>query len=468
MLTSANAQTKNIAGTWEGTLNAGVPIQLVFNFTTTGANKFSGTMDSPSQHAKDIALTSVVLEGDTLTVELKPAHAVYKAVRTGDSAFSGTWQQGPASLPLVIKHVEHATVAAEPKRPQTPMPPFMYNSEDVEYDNADKSIRFGATYTYPKTGGPFATIILITGSGAQDRDETILGHKPFAVLADYLTKRGYAVLRIDDRGMGKTTGSMINATSADFAKDVEAAIAYVKARPETDKNKIGLTGHSEGGVIAPMVASVNKDIDFIILSGAPLAGGAIINTEQNGLALQKAGFSKATVDAFKQLHLKELGLFGEAQNTVALNKGLKEVFDQWRIQQPDSVLKSLAVTDSTIIGRSINSLYDGLYNLHWMRFFIAHDFAADLAKVHCKVLAINGGLDTQVGATTNLAVINAVLKKNHVKLYTVIPLKGLNHLLQTAVTGDVSEYSKIEETIAPLALETIGNWLDTNVKSGKK
>jgi fermentation-respiration switch protein FrsA (DUF1100 family) len=268
--------------------------------------------------------------------------------------------------------------------------------------------------------------------------------------------------------MGKTTGTMVNATSADFAKDVEAGIAYVKTRKETDKTKIGLTGHSEGGVIAPMVAAANKDVDFIILWGAPMAGGLKINTEQNGLALLKAGISPEAVNAFKQLHTKELGLFAASADVTALNTQLKPVFDEWRNRQPANVLTSLLVTDSSIVGKNIYSIYDGLYNLPWMRFFIMHNFATDLAKVHCSVLAINGELDTQVDATTNLTAIDSVLKKNHNRSYTIVPLKGLNHLLQTAVSGDVSEYAKIEETIAPLALDTIGNWLDANVKASKK
>ena len=459
------AQPKKIAGIWEGALNAGVQIHLVFTLAQTASDSLSGTLDSPDQHVKGIVLNKVMLQGDSLFVEITPAHAAYKAVLTNDTTLTGTWQQGGASLPLVVKHVQHATAVTPVTRPQTPLPPFGYNSEDVGYDNADKSIHFGATFTYPKTGGPFVTMILITGSGAQDRDETILGHKPFAVLADYLSKKGYAVLRVDDRGVGKTTGSMANATSADFAEDVAAGIAYLKTRNEVNVHKIGLVGHSEGGVIAPMVAAADPSIGFIVLWGAPMAGGLAINTEQNAAALQKAGISSDAVTAFKQLHKKALGLFGAAKNTAELNNRLQHVFTNWRNQQTPAVLTALAVTDSTIIGRTVSTLYDGLYNLPWMRFFIAHNFAADLAKAHCPVLAINGELDTQVDAQTNLAIIAAVLKKNNNKSYKVVPLKGLNHLLQTAVNGEVNEYGNLKETIATQALDTIGQWLDANVKA---
>lgn len=460
----AAAQPKNITGIWQGKLHAGVDIPLVFHFTQAATGELTGTMDSPAQHVTGLQLSSVTINGDSLTAELKAAHAVYKAVATGDSTFTGTWQQGGASFALVITHVAQASVAAEVKRPQTPAPPFAYNSQEVEYDNADKTIHFGATLTYPTTGGPFTTVLLITGSGAQDRDETILGHKPFAVLADYLTQKGYAVLRVDDRGVGKTTGSMQQATSADFAKDVEAGIAYLKTRPEVNKQKIGLLGHSEGGVIAPMVAAGDKTISFIILWGGPVAGGLKTNTEQNALALQKAGISADAVTAFKQLHTQALELFKTAKDVTALNAAVKPVFDAWRQQQPANILKSLMVTDSTIIGRSIFTIYDGLYNLPWMRFFISHNFAADLAKVHCPVLAINGQLDTQVDAAENLGLIDSILKKHNKQVYTVLPLKGLNHLLQTAVTGDAGEYEKINETIAPAALDAIGNWMDAHVK----
>src|SRR4029078_8671905 len=187
---TANAQTKDISGIWEGKLNVGVELRLVFHFTKNSDGTYKGTMDSPDQNAKDIPCSKVTVSADSVIAEIKMINGAYKAAITNDSTLSGQWVQGAGSFPLITKHVEKAS-EIKPK-PQTPQPPFNYNSEDVEYNNADSSIHFGATFTYPKTNGPFVTAILITGSGHQDRDETILGHKPFAVIADYLTKNGYA------------------------------------------------------------------------------------------------------------------------------------------------------------------------------------------------------------------------------------------------------------------------------------
>jgi len=460
------AQTRDFSGTWQGTMNAGREITILFHFIKGKDATYSGTMDVPLQSAKGIIINKITVTGDSLVATISAANIVFKSAATNDSTLDGHWLQGGANLPLVLHHIVQQQVA-EILKPQTPVPPFAYNSDSVEYDNADRSVHFGATFTSPKTGGSFPTALLITGSGQQDRDETIFGHKPFAVLADYLTKKGYAVLRIDDRGIGKTTGTLKDVTSADFAADVEAGIAYLKTRPDVDKSKIGLIGHSEGGAIAPMVAAKHPELNFIVLWAGPLAGGLKINVEQNGYSLQKAGIDDASVNAFKQLHTKELMLFDKAADVSSLNIQVKKVYGSWKEKQPDSVLNNLHATDTAIVGKSIYAIYDGLYDLAWMRFFIIHDFAADLAKVHCNVLAINGDMDKQVDAAMNLHVVDSVLKKNGSHTYKTVVLKGLNHLMQPATTGDVAEYATIDITIAPEALKTIGDWLDAAVL-GKK
>ena len=465
-ITNVAAQTKNIEGTWQGIMNAGKELTIIFHFTKAGNNAYTGTFDVPEQNAKGIALSNVTATGDSLDAELAAAHIAYKGAWVNDSVINGLWLQNGASLPLTLKRTTWQQ-PAETVKPQTPVPPFSYNSDDMEYDNADKTVHFGATLTYPKGGGSFPTALLITGSGQQDRDETIFGHKPFAVLADYLTKKGYAVLRVDDRGIGKTTGSLTNVTSADFAADVEAGIAYLKTRAEVNKNKLGLIGHSEGGAIAPMVAATHPELNFIVLWAGPIAGGLKINVAQNGYSLQQAGIDSTAVLAFMQLHTKELMLFGNAVNVTALNTQVKLVYDEWKKQQPQPVINGLYATDTTVVGQSIYKIYDGLYNLAWMRFFILHSFAADLAKVHCNVLAINGTMDKQVDAVMNLQAVDSIMKKNNNPHYKTVALTGLNHLLQPAVTGNVDEYATIPVTIAPEALKTIGDWLDENV-AGKK
>jgi len=460
--TQVCAQTKSLSGTWRGTLNAGRELIVLFQLYKANDTSYNGLLLVPAQSNAGIIIGKVAVQDDSVIAYIASPHITFRSVRVNDSTLVGQWQQGGAALPLTVTRSSNDVV----KRPQTPKPPYPYNSQDVEYDNADKSVHFGATLTWPKTGDHFPTLLLITGSGQQDRDETIFEHKPFAVLADYLTKKGYAVLRVDDRGVGKTTGAFTNVTSADFAKDVEAGLAYLRARTEVDKTKLGLLGHSEGGVIAPMVAAANPNVNFIVLWGAPATGGLITNTQQNTYNLQKAGLSAEAVNAFGILHTNELSLFATAVDATALHAQIKPVYDTWKQQQPAAVLKALHAGDTVIVGQSIYSIYTMLYSQPWMRFFITHNFMADIAKVHCKVLAINGAFDQQVDATTNLAAIDSVLQVNHV-VHSVVALKGLNHLLQPAGTGDLSEYGTIEQTIAPAALQTIGDWLDKNVKSKK-
>jgi len=458
------AQTANLAGNWQGNLNAGKELNIIFHFTKAG-DSYTGTMDVPAQNAKDLPLSKVIVTADSMVAEMAAANITYKGVLVNNSTLVGKWMQNGASVPLKLSRF--VTAETNAVKPQTPVPPFSYNSEDVEYGNADKSVHFGATLTYPKTGDNFPVALLITGSGQQDRDETIFGHKPFAVLADYLTKKGYAVLRVDDRGVGKTTGSLAHVTSADFAADVEAGIAYLKTRPEINKNKMGLIGHSEGGVIAPMVAAKHPEMDFIVMWAGPVIGGLATNTSQNVFSLAKAGINAEAVNAFESLHTAELELFGHAENTAVLNKRAKQVYDDWKKKQSPGILTALYAGDSTIVGKTIYDIYDGLYNNYWMRYFITHNFEEDLAKVHCKVLAINGDKDTQVDAVENLHAVDSILAKNKNPHYKTVKLPGLNHLLQPAVTGDISEYATIPTTIEPFALKTIGDWLDENV-AGKK
>ena len=202
-----------------------------------------------------------------------------------------------------ITEAEKAEQAKDPVRPQTPKPPFSYVSDSVEYDNADKSLHYGATFTRPKGEGKYPAVIIISGSGTQDRDGTIFGHKVYWVLADYLTKNGIAVLRVDDRGAGKSSlGKDINsATSLDFSHDVEASLNYLETRPDVDKKHLGLIGHSEGGIIAPMVAARRKDVSFIVLWGAPAVGGVKTMAAQISYSLKKSGIDSTAANAFKGL-----------------------------------------------------------------------------------------------------------------------------------------------------------------------
>jgi pimeloyl-ACP methyl ester carboxylesterase len=361
----------------------------------------------------------------------------------------------------VLALLQLTAKAQTTNRPQTPKPPFSYTIEEVEYNNADNSVHYGATLTIPANRKDFPTVIIISGSGTQDRNGTIFGHPLYWVLANQLTYNGIAVLRVDDRGAGKSTwgANPKSLTSADFSYDVETSLNYLLQRKDINPKNIGLIGHSEGGIIAPMVAARRKEIAFLVLWGAPAIGGAATNVSQNMIQLQKARIDSGSTAAFGQLHSAVLSHFTDA-NKELLKVSIDTTYAQWKRVQPDKVIKGLYCTDSLIVGQNIHKMYNSLYDMTWMRYFINYDPVIDLKQVKCRVLAINGEKDTQVEADANLALIEKTFQESHNKKATIKKLAGLNHLLQTAITGDFTEYQKIEETIDPAAMEIISSWIN--------
>ncbi len=451
-------KAQDITGSWRGALPVGnKSLQIIFNINKKADNTFNATFDSPDQKAFGLPCNKTSVIKDSLFVEIAMIGGSYKGVWNGKDSISGTFRQGSSNLTLKLKLM---------LRPQTPKPPFNYFSEEVEYDNADKSLHYGATFTRPNGSGKYPAVIIITGSGTQDRDGTLFGHKLYWVLADYLTKNGIAVLRVDDRGAGKSSlgSNSKNVTSLDFSYDVETSLNYLETRGDVDKKHLGLIGHSEGGIIAPMVAARRKDVSFIVMWGGPEVGGAQINTEQNAYQLRKSGVDSLAADAFSNLHNQILALFTTAENQEALDKQISLVFDSWKKAQSQKTLDALYVKDNSIVGQDIFSMYHGMYNIPWMRFFVTYKPEQDLSKVKCSVLAINGEKDTQVDAKSNLSLIKEILTKSRNKHFEVKPLPGLNHLLQTAQTGDLSEYETIEETMSPAAMKIISDWIKIHTK----
>jgi uncharacterized protein len=463
-------KAQDITGSWQGAIKTGAGnIRLVFNIKKSGDTSYTSTFDSPDQKAFGIACSKTYKVKDSLFIEIAIIGGGYKGLWDGKDGIKGIYRQRGGQITLDMKRItnaEKAETVKEPARPQTPKQPYGYYSEDIEYNNADKSLHYGATFTRPEGSGKFPAVIIITGSGTQDRDGTIFGHKLYWVLADYLTKNGIAVLRVDDRGAGKSSlgDNIKNATSLDFSYDVEASLNYLETRPDVNKKHLGLIGHSEGGIIAPMVAARRKDVNFIVMWAGPEVGGAKINTEQNGYSLRKNGIDSMAVSAFMQLHQQILNLFASPPGREALDQKITPVFDSWKKAQPQKTLDALYVRDNMIVGKDVFAIYNSLYDLRWMRFFISYIPEKDLSKVKCSVLAINGEKDTQVDAADNLSLIKEVLTKSGNKDFEVKSLPNLNHLLQTAVTGDLSEYEKIDETISPVALNIISNWIKLHTK----
>jgi pimeloyl-ACP methyl ester carboxylesterase len=457
-ITTANAQ--DIAGRWQGFINAGgTNIRLIFNITKNADNSYTTTFDSPDQNAFGIKCNRTTLVKDSLTTALDAANISYKGLWDGKDNITGFYKQGPGQVPINLKR-------AELVRPQTPKPPFNYYTEDVEYDNADKTLHYGATFTRPNGSGKFPAVIIITGSGTQDRDGTLFGHKLYWVLADYLTKNGIAVLRVDDRGAGKSTigPDGTNVTSETFSHDVETSLNYLETRGDVNKKHLGLIGHSEGGMIAPMVAVRRKDVSFIVLWGAPASGGAKINTEQAGWALRQRGVDSVSAQAYMNLNDQVLPLFKTSTNKEDLHKNIYPVLDKWLNTQSKTTLDGLSLTNDTATRQALTGMYTNLYTTPWLRFFFTYDPATDLSKVTCPVLAINGEKDVQVNAKANLDAVKTILTKSGNKDFEVKELPGLNHLLQDAKTGNVSEYEEIEETMSPQALNIISTWIKLHTK----
>ncbi|MGZ3871894.1 MAG: alpha/beta hydrolase family protein [Mucilaginibacter sp.] len=459
-----NAQ--DMSGSWLGSVAMGsVSLSMSFNISKI-EGVYTATFDCPDQKVFGISCRKTVTMKDSIYIEIA-AGASFKGSWDGRDAISGFFKQGPKNLPLNLKRIsaaEKAALAVDKVRPQTPKPPFGYVSEEVEYDNADKSLHYGATFTRPAGGGNYPAVIIVSGSGTQDRDGTLFGHKLYWVLADYLTKNGIAVLRVDDRGAGKSTlgPDFKNATSLDFSHDVESSLNYLETRTDINKERIGLVGHSEGGIIAPMVAARRKDVDFIVLWGAPEIGGARINTEQNVYQIKKQGLDSTAVVAFTTLHKQILSLVVTSTSQEVFDAQVAVVFDAWRKAQSEHTLETLHAKDVAV--KDVIAQYNGLYSTPWMRYFITYDPAKDLAQVKCPVLAVNGEKDTQVDAKSNLNLIKEILTKNGNKDFEIKALPGLNHLLQTAPTGDVFEYALVDETMSPVAMDIISSWIKMHAK----
>lgn len=468
------AFSQDITGNWEGNLNSmGKQVPIVFHISKDKNDKYSASFDSPSQQAYNLACSDVIITNDSIILMMKILGGRYAGLfRENKKEIRGTWFQGGGSLPLTVSKTSNKVILTEIRRPQTPKPPFPYRSEDVEYTNADKSIHFGATFTLPLPDSSvnyfrapvYPVVLLITGSGMQDRDETLMNHKPFAVIADYLSRQGIAVLRVDDRGMGKTTGNFSRATSADFARDVEAGIDYLKTRNDVDTFSMGLLGHSEGGMIAPLVASRRSDIKFIILLAGPGVKVSQLMEDQSIDVAVSNGASKKKMEQFRPMYRKLVNtILAEADTAIAIQKGI-EVFTNWQNSKTRLVVMvTTGVDDEKSREAYVRNLVK-TFSTPWFNYFMKFNPADYLTQLHCSVLALNGEKDIQVSAKSNLAAIQSALEKSRSVNYSTREMPGLNHLFQHCKKCTVEEYGQLEETFSPEVLELIGKWIKGSVK----
>ena len=438
----AAAAPSDIDGAWSGALDAGgTKLRLVFHIKNTDEG-LTATMDSPDQGASGIPVTKVTRDGDSVKIEMKQIGGGFEGKLDKElQTLDGTWSQGGGSAALVLKRgKETSQNEASPKRPQDPVRPYPYKDEDVTFPNAAAKITLAGTITNPPGRGPFPAVVLIVGSGPHDRDETVMGHRPFLVLADYLTRKGIVVLRYDKRGVAKSGGDRATATTADYATDADAAVAYLKTRAEVNARKIGLIGHSEGGAIAPMVAAQDPSVAFIVLMAGPGVRGDEIIVAQTIAIAEANGTSKE--EAEKQGEEERTVL-----NLVETSKSPEELEKAVRADLPAGTTDEMVKAQLQMVESP------------WFRYFLTYDAATALRNVKCPVLALNGEKDRQVPPDQNLPAIRKALTEAGNKNFEADELPGLNHLFQTATTGSPGEYATISETISPVALDKIARWI---------
>lgn len=447
--TPAHSQTpaagKTVAGSWGGALQPGAVRLRLKLIVQPAAEGLSATFVSVDQGGASFPAT-VQTNGDSAFFTALIGASYRAALSADGDTLTGSWSQGGGSLPLVM--VRGADAAMTVHRPQEPARPYPYREEQVAYES-DEGVRLAGTLTLPAGAGPHPAVLLVTGSGPQDRDETIFNHKPFLLLADYLTRRGVAVLRVDDRGTGESTGNFAAATSEDFARDALAGVRFLRARRGV--GPVGIIGHSEGGMIAPMVAARSRDVAFLVLMagpGIPIPEAMALQGER---VLRTSGVPDSLVQRLKQLQRELYADVLAEPDSAALAARLRQTAARFRA--------GLSAQEQALPGLRESDVADNvrLLTTPWWRWFLRYDPAPTLRQVRVPVLALNGGLDVQVIADENLAGIRQALSGN--RDATVEKIEGLNHLFQTARTGAPGEYGTIEETVAPAVLQRIGDWI---------
>lgn len=437
---------QDINGQWNGVFDMqGTKLRIVFNIEQTDTT-YKATMDSPDQGAKGIPVTEISFSDSNLIIEINNIGFKYSGILKNDTLIEGSFSQMGNIFPLNLKK----GAIVERKRPQEPVKPYPYISEDVTFENKEAGIKLSGTFTYPKSGKKYPAVVLISGSGAQNRDEELLGHKPFLILSDYLTQKDIAVLRFDDRGVGSSEGDHSVATTKDFSTDALAAVDYLKTRKEADTDKIGLIGHSEGAMIAFMAASKSQDIAYIVsMAGSGVRGDSVYIMQSRSLP-RSAKANDIVID----------------QNTEVTRKIMKTVREfptEYIRQHLDSlIIAVLPKEDSSFQSEAVKENIGVSFRMMtspWSRFFMNYDPCEDLAKVKCPVFALNGDKDIQVEADVHLNAMQQAMKNNKHGSLTIKRYPNLNHLFQNCETGGMDEYARIEETISPEVLEDIAVWI---------
>lgn len=432
---------------WNGASEIqGTKLRIIFHIQKVD-EKYTATFDSPDQNAYGLPTEEVIFNNPGVIIKIPIIGGVFKGQMSDDNTeISGRLKQGELSIPLNLKAVDSETGSVA--RPQTPKKPYPYYSRELIIQNTKDNIQLAGTLTLPDSIGMYPIVVLISGSGSQDRDETIFGHKPFLVLADYLTRNGIGVLRFDDRHYRKPPELLFNTTPDDIANDVESCINFLQSHNHVLKNSIGLIGHSEGGLSASIVAARNSDLAYIVLlASSGIEGEEIIYAQTMAI------FETLTEEEKKE----QVELRRELINVLKIEPD-KEI----AIEMLSEILnRDLSITIQHEVADTIQEIENSIeiFNSDMFRFFISYDPVNDLRKITCPVLALIGEKDIQVSSQENLPVIESILKESGNDNYMVKEIPNVNHLFQTAITGKVTEYGEIEETISPDVLALILSWI---------
>lgn len=438
LLVSGFATAHNIVGSWHGKASFGaMSLRLIFNIEFDGIT-YKATMQSPDQTNVLIPVESVSLEDSVLILNVPTIKFTYEGVVKSDSEIDGFVTQLGQRFDLNLSR--EAIVL---NRPQEPKPPYPYRSEDVTFKNAKAHITLAGTLTLPSSQADtkYPAVVLVTGSGAQNRDEEMLGHKPFAVIADYLTRHGIAVLRYDDRGVAQSEGNFGAATTFDFADDAEAAVAFLKSQEEIDSDRIGIIGHSEGGIIAFVLGARLDDLSYIVsLAGSGVKGDSLLLKQAEDV-FRSLNTSPSLYEPLLEKGKQIYTIIEEDDNVEVIKENVR-VFLASKGENDENIEKQVSV-----------------YTAPWIMTFIKYDPQENLQKVKCPVLAVNGDRDIQVDADMNLNAIKDNIEVNGNKNVTIKKYAGLNHLFQKCKTCTTNEYGELEETFNVEVLSDIKDWI---------
>ena len=441
---------QEVSGTWHGLLDVGQKLRLDLHITKNGTIYY-GKLDSPDQGANDIPVSKVELSNNMLIFEVKHLGVSYSGSIKNDT-IDGVFKQGGLSTKMLLTRSE--VILKKTLRPQEPNGPFDYVEEEVSFENKLEKFNLAGTITYPKGEGPFPAVILVSGSGPQDRNEEILEHKPFWIIADYLTKQGFAFLRYDDRGTAKSKGNFYSATSVELSQDAESALDFLKTNTKINTSKICVAGHSEGAMIAVMLAARRKDIHSIALLAGPGIPGRELLLLQQYLINRANGISEKTNKSIQRYNSKIYDIVQEQSSLDVAKPILEKKIRKTLSKTKDSELEGYPSKEA-LIQQSISNVCNP-----WMFYFIKYNPKNDLEKVNCHVLALNGSKDLQVPPKENLGALEKYIpKSDKSQVFKEIP--NLNHLFQECETGNPTEYGTIEQTIQEDVLKIMGEWLNS-------